>query len=108
MMFVRWLTDKGARKIAQDIRWINDDKITLWAWTNVDKYKAMPLTELRKYYAEPMKAQYTTQTHWQTLHAQKVWEEEKKKREEKEKKKANTSEDFQYSKVAEEEENEPF
>jgi hypothetical protein len=108
MMFVRWLTDKGARKIAQDIRWINDDKITLWAWTNVDKYKAMPLTELRKYYAEPMKAQFTTQTHWQTLHAQKVWEEEKKKREEKEKKKANTSEDFQYSKVAEEEENEPF
>ena len=63
---------------------------------------------VRKYYAEPMKAQFTTQTHWQTLHAQKVWEEEKKKREEKEKKKANTSEDFQYSKVAEEEENEPF
>ena len=47
-MFTRWLTDKGARKIAQDIRWINDDKITLWAWTNVDKYRALQLTELRK------------------------------------------------------------
>jgi hypothetical protein len=109
MMFVRWLTDKGARKVAQDVRWINDTKITLWAWTNVDKYKSMPLTDLRKHYAEPRGGPGMSHCHWQTLHAQKVWEEKKKKEAEKKKEKdEKVSKDFEYSTEAEEIENEPF
>ena len=114
MMFVRWLTDKGARKIAQDIRWINDDKITLWAWKDVDKYKAMKLTDLRKHYAEPRPGQFQNVTHWQTLHAQKLWEEQKKKDAEKKKEKEDerVSKDFEYSEETKEKEdydkNRPF
>ena len=114
-MFVRWLTDKGARKVAQDVRWINDNKITLWAWRDVDKYKAMKLTDLRKLYAEPRGGPTNIHTYWQTLHKQKVWEEEKKKKEEEKNKKGekdetppDTSEDFEYSTDAEDKENVPF
>ena len=107
-MFTRWLTDKGARKVAQDVRWINDNKITLWAWRDVDKYKAMKSTDLRKLYAEPRLGENKSFTHWQTLHAQKVWEEKKRKNAEKEGKTPNASEDFEYSTEAEEDENLPF